>query len=138
MKLKRMMATRLPAFTLTELMMVLVIIGILILLALPNLQGIIGQAYSVEAKKQLSFIQSLETSYYHQNFRYSDNFTELRFDPPKLRRDGGEGLYIYEVVSATKQDFLVRATASEDFDGDGQINVWEIRKDGSAVETVLD
>lgn len=138
MKLKRMVASKLPAFTLTELMMVLVIIGILILLALPNLQGLIGQAYSLEAKRHLSHIQSLEGSFYHQNFRYSNNLTELRYDPPKLRRDGGEGLYIYEIVNATKEDFLVRATASEDFDGDGQMNVWEIRKQGGAVETVLD
>jgi type IV pilus assembly protein PilE len=132
------MNKKLPAFTLTELMMVLVIIGILILLALPNLQGLFGQAYSLEAKKQLKYIQTLQKAYYQTNFRYTENLQELRFEAPILKRDGGDALYIYEVVNASKENFMVRATASEDFDGDGQINIWEVDKTGSLKETVLD
>ena len=132
------MNKKLPAFTLTELMMVLVIIGILILLALPNLQGLFGQAYSLEAKKQLKYIQTLEKAFYQQNFRYSSNLTELRFEAPNLKNAGGDAVYIYEVVNASKENFLARATASEDFDQDGQINIWEIDKTGTLRETVLD
>lgn len=132
------MNKKLPAFTLTELMMVLVIIGILILLALPNLQGLFGQAYSLEAKKQLKYIQTLQKAYYQTNFRYTDNLQELRFEAPALKNTGGDALYIYEVVSASKENFIARATASEDFDGDGQINIWEVDKSGSLKETVLD
>jgi type IV pilus assembly protein PilE len=132
------MNKKLPAFTLTELMMVLVIIGILILLALPNLQGLFGQAYSLEAKKQLKYIQTLQKAHYQTNFRYTENLQELRFEAPILKNAGGDALYIYEVVNASKENFMVRATASEDFDGDGQINIWEIDKSGSLKETVLD
>jgi type IV pilus assembly protein PilE len=132
------MNKKLPAFTLTELMMVLVIIGILILLALPNLQGLFGQAYSLEAKKQLKYIQTLQKAYYQTNFRYTDNLQKLRFEAPALKNTGGDALYIYEVVSASKENFIARATASEDFDGDGQINIWEVDKSGSLKETVLD
>lgn len=132
------MNKKLPAFTLTELMMVLVIIGILILLALPNLQGLFGQAYSLEAKRQLKYIQTLQKAYYQTNFRYTDNFQELRFEAPALKQTGGDALYVYEVVNASKENFIARATASEDFDGDGQLNVWEVDKTGTLKETVLD
>ena len=132
------MNKKLPAFTLTELMMVLVIIGILILLALPNLQGLFGQAYSLEAKKQLKYIQTLQKAFYQTNFRYTSSLQELRFESPALKSEGGDALYVYEVVNASKDNFLARATASEDFDGDGQFNVWEVDKTGSLKETVLD
>lgn len=132
------MPQKLPAFTLTELMMVLVIIGILILLALPNLQGLFGQAYSLEAKKQLKYLQALQKGYYQSNFRYASDLRTLRFEQPALKRDGGDALYIYEIVNADKNNFIARATASEDFDGDGQINVWEVDQQGTLRETVLD
>jgi type IV pilus assembly protein PilE len=132
------MNKKLAAFTLTELMMVLVIIGILILLALPNLQGLFGQAYSLEAKKQLKYIQTLQTAFYQQNFRYTDNLNELRFQAPALKNTGGDAVYMYEIVNASKENFLARATASEDFDQDGQINIWEVDRSGSLKETVLD
>lgn len=118
--------------------MVLVIIGILILLALPNLQGLFGQAYSLEAKKQLKYIQTLQKAFYQTNFRYTSNLQELRFESPTLKSMGGDALYVYEVVNASKENFVARATASEDFDGDGQINIWEVDKTGSLKETVLD
>jgi type IV pilus assembly protein PilE len=129
---------KLPAFTLTELMMVLVIIGVLILLALPNLSGLFSQAYSLEAKKQLKYIHTLQAAFYQQNFRYTDNLNELRFQQPSLKNAGGDAIYIYEVLNASKENFRARATASEDFDQDGQINIWEIDKSGKLTETVLD
>lgn len=132
------MHKKLPAFTLTELMMVLVIIGILILLALPNLQGLFGQAYSLEAKKQLKYIETLQKAFYQTNFRYTGSLQELRFEPPVLKNAGGDAVYVYEIVNASKENFMARATASEDFDGDGQYNVWEIDKTGTLRETVLD
>jgi len=132
------MNKKIPAFTLTELMMVLVIIGILILLALPNLTGLFGQAYSLEAKKQLKYIHTLQVAFYQQNFRYTNNLNELRFQQPTLKAEGGDGLYIYEVIDAGKENFRARATASEDFDQDGQMNTWEIDKTGKLTETVLD
>jgi prepilin-type N-terminal cleavage/methylation domain len=44
------MNKKIKAFTLAELMIVLVIIGILVLLALPNLMPLISKAKSTEAK----------------------------------------------------------------------------------------
>ena len=48
---------KLKAFTLMELLIVLIIIGILVLLALPNLMPLISKAKSTEAQLQLQQIQ---------------------------------------------------------------------------------
>ena len=47
-------------FTLTELMVVLVIIGVLILLALPRLLPVVTKAKVVEAKMNLKQVYMLE------------------------------------------------------------------------------
>ena len=48
------------AFSLPELLVVLVIIGILVLIALPNLMPLISKAKSMEAQQQLVFLHTLE------------------------------------------------------------------------------
>lgn len=50
------------AYTLTEILVVLVIIGILVLLALPNLLPAVNKAKKLEAKQQLAYVSS--TVYY--------------------------------------------------------------------------
>ena len=57
---------KLKAFTLMELLIVLIIIGILVLLALPNLMPLISKAKSTEAQLQLEHVFSLEKSYFYQ------------------------------------------------------------------------
>jgi type IV pilus assembly protein PilE len=52
------------AFNLQEMLVVLVIIGILILIALPNLLPLISKAKSIEAQTQLKHIYNLERSYF--------------------------------------------------------------------------
>ncbi len=46
------------AFSLTELLVVLVIIGILVLVAMPNLMPLISRAKATEAQQQLTFLHS--------------------------------------------------------------------------------
>lgn len=55
----------LKAFSLTELLLVLVIIGILVLVAMPNLMPLISRAKATEAQQQLTFLHSLEKSYFY-------------------------------------------------------------------------
>jgi len=59
----------LKAFTLTEILVVLLIIGILVLLALPNLMPLITKAKSTEAKLQLQHVYTLEKSYFYEKSR---------------------------------------------------------------------
>ena len=65
----------LRAFSLTELLVVLVIIGILV--AMPNLMPLISRAKATEAQQQLTFLHSLEKSYFYTYSRYSDDLEEL-------------------------------------------------------------
>ena len=91
---------RLRAFSLPELLVVLVIIGILVLVALPNLMPLISRAKATEAQQQLTFLHSLEQSYFYTYSRYSDDLSELGFEQAQLVIEGGNANYRIEVISA--------------------------------------
>ena len=127
------------AFSLPELLVVLVIIGILVLIALPNLMPLISKAKSTEAQQQLVFLHTLQKShFFHTNSRYSTSLSDLDFKQAKLVTDGGNANYKIEIIEANEQGFWVRATAVVDFDGDGEYNVWEINQDKELKEITKD
>ena len=71
------------SFSLTKLMVVLVIIGVLVLLALPKLLPIVTKAKTTEAKLLLKQVYILEQSYKFEHelmlhgFEFSNNFFYL-------------------------------------------------------------
>ncbi len=132
------MNKKLLAFTLPELLVVLIIIGILVLLALPNLMPLISKAKSTEAQIQLGYIHTLEKSYFYLYSRYSNDPAEVGFEQEKLVTEGGKANYKIEIVKATERIFRATATAVVDFDGDGNFNVWEIDEQKNLKETVKD
>lgn len=129
---------KLPAFTLTELLVVLVIVGILVLLALPNLMPLISKAKSTEAKVQLEFLHTQEKNYFFEHSKYCNNLEDVGFIQEKLVSEGGRANYRIEIASSAQTTFLAKATAVTDFDGDGTFNVWEIDQDKNLKETVKD
>ena len=129
---------KVKAFTLTELLVVLIIIGILVLLAIPNLMPLISRARSTEAKLQLDHLHMLEKSYFYMYSRYSDDFEEIGYEHEKLVSEGGTANYVIEVVESSVNSFKAKATAIVDFDGDGTFNVWEIDQDKNLKEVVKD
>lgn len=129
---------RVRAFSLPELLVVLVIIGILVLVALPNLMPLISRAKTVEAQQQLAYLHSLEKSYFYTYSKYSSSLDEIGFEQSVLVSDGGQANYVIEIVEATEHGFRATATSITDFDGDGVFNVWEIDERKELRETVKD
>lgn len=124
----------LRAFTLTELLVVLAIIGILVLLALPNLMPLISKTRSTEAKQNLAYLHSLQKAFYLENSKYSPDLKVLGFE----LEDANSAQYSYEVISAGNTGYKARATAKTDFDNDGSINVWEIDQQKNLKEITPD
>ncbi len=131
---------KLPAFTLTEVLIVLVIVGILVLLALPNLMPLIAKAKSTEAKLQLEHLYTLEKTHFYEKSKYSTDLANVGFIQEKLVTEGenGQANYRIEIVSASTTAFLARATAVVDFDADGTFNVWEIDHEKNLREVTPD
>ena len=134
----KMKNRKVKAFTMTELMVVLAIIGILTILAIPIYQNVFGDTYAIEAKTQLKFLQTRQQMYYQTKFRYSTDLNQVGFVAPKTILQDGEAKYSYEVVQATPHGFKARAEAVVDFDKDGVHNVWEIDQDGKLEQVVPD
>lgn len=138
MKIKELISKRVAGFSLTELLIVLVIIGILVLLALPNLMPLISKAKSTEAQINLGHIQTLEKSYFYLNSKYSPNLEEIGFEAEATVKDGGHANYRYEIVLASPTSFKAKAIAVVDFDGDGTFNEWEIDEKRTLKEIAKD
>ncbi|MBC31147.1 MAG: general secretion pathway protein GspG [Muricauda sp.] len=129
---------KVPALNLQETLIVLAIIGILLLLALPNLMPLISKAKSIEAQTQLKALYNSQTTYRYMHSRFTNDINELDFESPKTVKENGNANYIYEIVSATDISFKARAEAITDFDGDGVLNVWEIDENGNPKQLIKD
>lgn len=131
---------KLSAYTLTEILVVLVIIGILVLLVLPNLLPLITKAKSTEAKVQLGHLETLEKNYFYEHSKYTTDLNELGFIQEKLATDGKDGRanYRIEITTATNTGFMAKATSVVDFNGNGTFNVWQIDQDKNLKEVTPD
>jgi type IV pilus assembly protein PilE len=133
-----LMNKKVRAFTLTELLVVLVIIGILVLLALPSLMPLITKAKTTEAQLQLEHVYTLEKTYFYQYSKYSTSLDDISFEQQKLVTDGGQANYKIEITDASNSTFKARATAVVDFSGKGAFNTWEIDQDNHLKEVTKD
>jgi len=132
--------TKVKSFTLSELLVVLVIIGILVLMALPVLMPLISRTRSVEAKQGLKHIYTLEKTFFYEFSKYTTDLEKIGFEQEKLVTETSDGKsnYTFEIVNADAKGFQAKATAVVDFDGDGEFNVWEINEKNDLVEVVKD
>lgn len=129
---------KLPSFNLQEMLIVLAIIGILLLIALPNLMPLITKAKSVEAQTQLKAIYNAEKQYFFMNSKYTNGFSEIDYELPKTVKEGGSANYAYEIFQSSASEFKARATAITDFNGNGIFNVWEIDQNGNPKQITAD
>ncbi len=128
----------LKAYSLSEILIVLCIIGILIYLVLPNQTSIISKAKSIEAQNMLNMVYGLQKSHFYRHSKYSADFDEIGFEQSLTIDKGGQAVYLIEITEASLNGFKARATSLQDFDGDGAYNTWEIDQDRVLKEIVKD
>jgi type IV pilus assembly protein PilE len=129
---------RIQAFSLAEILIVLAIMGILIMLVVPNQTGIASRTKSMEAQQELRMIHNLEYAYFLQYSKYSMEMRELNYIPHKLVPEGGTGNYKISIIDASPSGFKAKAESVVDFNGDGKMNIWEIDQEGKPLETQPD
>jgi type IV pilus assembly protein PilE len=124
------------AYSMTEILIVLCIIGIILLMVLPNQTAIISQAKSIEAQAMLNQVYGLQKSQFYRFSKYSNNLEEIGFEQEMTVDIGGQAVYKVEIVESTNNDFLARATSVSDLDSDGAFNTWEINEKKILTEVI--
>jgi prepilin-type N-terminal cleavage/methylation domain-containing protein len=132
---------RQKGFTLIELMIVVVIIGILAALAIPRFMAATTKSKQSEAKGILKQIYTMERTYRQANNTYwgagvsadaavanRDNFATIGVQVMPSAK------YVYEIVTADASTLLARATATT-LDDDATEDIWEIDGQGNLVCT---
>lgn len=125
-------------FTLMELLIVIVIIGILATIAVPKYLSVTRKAKESEAKMMLNQLHSLQKSYYLENDFYSKSALDIGFEQEKLITDGGKARYLIKIEKADANSYKATATAVVDFDKDGIFSVWKVTETGKIAHTTLD
>ena len=125
-------------FSLTELLIVLAIIGILIMIAVPIYQNVTTRAKATEARTQLSFIHTRQKVDHLENDTYATDCNEIGFEHEKMITEGGRARYTIEIENASPSSYLATATSIIDFDNDGVYNKWQVDQNGTIEQVVPD
>lgn len=126
------------AFSLAEILIVLAIMGILIMLVVPNNAGVAARTKSLEAQQELKMVHNLQYAYFLQYSKYAGDLREVNYIPHKLSTAGGTANYEISITESSPTGFKARAEAVQDFNGDGKKNVWEIDQEGVPKEVQPD
>ena len=108
---------RFHGFSLMEVMIVVVIIGILAALAYPNLEKYLKRARQTEAKTNLSAIYTAQKIYFTLHQSYAEDINEL--DLSLVQGDP----YTF-TMEASKSTF--KAQAEGNIDDDDALDIWTI------------
>ena len=129
---------KLKGMTLTEMLVVLAIIGVLILMSYPVYNRLIIDTRYKEAELNLKEIANFQQVYFFEHARYASALGDIHFLQQTLATEGGQAHFRFEIMEASHSDFRATATAVTDFDADGIMSVWEITKEGIPTMIVED
>ncbi len=135
-------------FSLTELMIVVAIIGILAVIAIPNFLKYQARAKQSEAKNNLVAIHTSELAYFAENNKYSDDFNAIGFAVL-----GSSQWYYYELGNSSSGTLPPGCTASTldqvsqtgftavataNIDGDSTCDAWTIDENRTLLNVTND
>ena len=118
-------------FSLLEVMIVVVIIGILATLAYPSLEAYLQRAKQTEAKVSLSAIYTAQKIYFATNQTYADTLSKLDVQ----LESGGSARH---AITLTGDSTSFTATAKGNLDDDAVLDIWTIDQNKTLQNTVND
>lgn len=98
-------------FTLTELLVVIILVGILAALAIPRFGKTTDQAMELEATLALEKVYQLQNIYYLKNKRYTTDLDALGFEQEALvdAEGNGRARYLIKIDRADENGYLAGA-----------------------------
>ena len=118
-------------FSLLEVMIVVVIIGILATLAYPSLEGYLQRSKQTETKVGLSAVYTAQKIYFAINQTYADSLSNLDVH----LETGGSSRYS---ITLTGSSSSFTATAKGNLDDDAVLDIWTIDQNKTLQNTVSD
>ncbi len=114
-------------FTIIELLVVIVIIGILVALTLPNLFSAQARGRDTDRKNELKNLQQKLETHFNDNDEYPDQLSDLNPAPSADETTGPrQDAYTY-TVGANNQSYTLSATLENDQDKDATNGVFTLQ-----------